>query len=426
MRPSLYFMICLPALAGCGEDGPEYYSRASRTEYRGVHVLRLSGTPLEMGLQHGELMADVLSDGVDFVENDPLFSMFMPMAESLGLVDDALELSYPEILDECRGMSEAARRAGTDGWEEETCVALAYGDVILTFVGDLLGCTQFAAAGAATVGGKLIHGRSMDWDELDYLVNHPAVIVRRPAGRIPFVSIGFPGCVAPYNGINARGIAVASNANNGDPEKAPNQRGTRGYTQMIHKILSTCSTLDEVEEFLSAQSRPSAITFVVSDAENRTAAVFEMTSNAMGIRRMDADGVVYATNHFIHPDMEGLHKPKDPDDSSVCRLRRLDELLPPDGRESLHGRIDAELAVSVLRDRYNPCTGQTQPEDAFDDDGSIGTNGAIWSMVFSPEDRAFYLAAGQIPVPRNAYIGFDLDRLLQDTNDFAPDPPAYE
>ncbi len=422
--------LLIVAMAGCGDGGggEAVYEEASRFEQRGIHVLRLVGSHYEMGLQHGELMAPELAEGVEFVETDSLFSLLMPMAESQGLVATAREQSYADVVDECRGMAEAAKRAGTEGWSEDMCLTLAYGDVVIAFASELLdgGCTQFAAAGPATADGSLIHGRSMDWDELSYLIEHPTVIVRRPDGQIPFVTIGFPGNVAPYNGINAAGLAVASNNNVSDPEAAPNQR-RRGHTQMLHQILATCSSLDEAEDYLREQQHARATTFLISDGAAATAAVFEMTADRMAVRRMDADGLVYATNHFIEPDMEDLHAPTSPQGSSQVRLERLRKLLEPDGADSLHGALDTEAGVAVLRDRYNPLTGQQQPADVFDNDGSIATNGVIWSMVFAPGAHRFYLAAGEPPVPGHAYVGFDVDALLEPGTPAAPPEPAvYE
>jgi hypothetical protein len=264
----------------------------------------------------------------------------------------------------------------------------------------------------------------MDWDRLSYLIAHPTVIVRRPAGQLASVSVGFPGNVAPYNGMNAAGIALASNNNGVNPDLDPNQRGRRGHTQMIHQILASCSDLDELEAFLDAQPHARATIFVASHGPTRSAAVYEMTPSALVARRPGVDGLVYATNHFLDPEMDPLdNEPETPEDSTVCRLRRLEELLPPEGRESLYGDLDPAAAASVLRDRYSPCTQETAPEDAFDTDSSIGTNGAIWSMVFVPEELTLYLAAGEPPVPRHAYVGFDLNELLRADADGIPDPP---
>lgn len=425
---SRYLLLAALVLSGCAEDGPGYYTEASLEQVQGINVLRLVGTPFEMGLQHGELMAPVLAEGVEFIETDPTFSMFLPLARSMDLTQEAEERSYPEVYDECKGMAEAARRAGTEGWDMEKCISLAYGDVIIAFIEDMIGpgCTQFAAAGGATADGRLVHARNMDWDRLSYLLDHPTVIVRRPEGQIPYIAIGFPGNVTPYNGMNAEGISIASNDVSADPNQDPNVRGRRSYIQMIQKILSNCSSLDEVEEFFEAEPHSRAGIILVSDAKNRTAAVFEMTASYTGIRRMDADDLVYVTNHFTHPDMEDLDRPLDPESSSMARLKRLDELLPPGGRQTLYGQLGAAAGITVLRDRHNPFTGETYEPDVFDNNGSIATNGAVWSMIFLPEDGVFYLAAGQPPVPSHAYVGFDLEELLKGPGAEPPDPPVYQ
>jgi hypothetical protein len=421
-------LLLLTAVLGsaCSEESPKYYTEASREERGGVHVLKLVGTPFEMGLQHGELMAPELAEGVAFVESDPTFSLFLPLARSQGLIEDALAQSYPDVLDECDGMAEAARRAGVPGWTLETCIALAYGDVILAFLEDIVspGCTQFMAAGPATADGRMLHGRNMDWDRLSYLIDHPTVIVRQPTGKIPFLTVGFPGCVSPYNGLNAAGIAIASNDNSADPTQDPNQRGRRGYTQMINQALSSCDSLESVEAYLRGEPHSRAIILGVSDGAQRTAAVFEMTASHTAVRRMDADGLVYATNHFLDPVMDPLDtNPESLTASTACRHQRLQELLPPDGRESLYGQLAPARATEVLGDRYSPCSGETAPEDAFDTNSSIGTNGAIWSMVFLPEEHSVYFAGGEPPVPLRPYVGFDLDDLLTG-GDGTPDPPA--
>lgn len=412
---ALHGVMAAVSLCACAEGGREAYTSPSREERQGIHVLRLLGTPYDMGFQHGRLMAAELAEGVDFVQNDPLFSLFLPMARSQGLIEDALSQSYPEILDECRGMVDAAAGAGVDGWTMETCVALAYGDVIIAFINDLLGngCTQFVAGGSATPAGVMVHGRNMDWDRLSYLIRHPTVIVRQPEGGVPFASVGFPGNVAPYNGLNAAGLSIASNNNGANPQSDPNQRNRRGHTQMIYQLLSRCGSLDQAEEFLAAQTHARATILVAADGERHQAAVFELSPSHRAARRLGADGLVYATNHFLDPAMDPYdNEPGSPTDSTVCRLERLEQLLPAQGADTLYGRIDAAAAVGVLRDRKNGCTGEVYPPEEFDTNGSIANNGAIWSMVFLPKERLLYLAAGEPPVPSHAYVGFGLDELL--------------
>ncbi len=427
MGLAIGLVAALPGGAGCGSKGdgdPGRYTEPERFERGGIHVVKLVGTPYEMGLQHGELMAAELAEGVTFVEEDPLFSLLMPLARSQDLVEDALAYSYPEVYDECRGMAEGARRAGVPGWDMDICITLAYGDVVLAFIADLLdtGCTQFMATGPATLDGRMVHGRNMDWDRLSYLIDHPTVIVRRPADGLASLSLGFPGCVAPYNAMNEAGLAVATNNNGANPDLDPNRRGRPGHTQMVHQLMAQAASLDEAEAWFRSQEHARATIVGLSDGSGQ-AAVFEVSPSHMAVRQLNPDGLVYATNHFIDPDMDPLdNEPDRPDDSTVCRLDRLGELLPPDGRVSIHGRIDAAAAVSVLADRYSPCTGESYPAGVFDNDSTIATNGAIWSMVFLPEDRLVYFAGGEPPVPEQPFVGFDLKALLLAGNDGTPDP----
>ncbi len=393
---------------------------------QGINVLRLVGTPFEMGLQHGELMADVLAEGVAWVENDPYGIIFVSLARSYGLLDDAMEHSYPDVYDECKGMTQAARRAGAGDWSMDICVGLAYADVILAFIQqNLPGCTQFVAKDAATPDGRLVHARTMDWEPIEYMVNNPTIIVRRPTGGIPNVGIGFPGCVAPYNGVNAAGISIAMNHNYAKDD-SERQRGGHAHTQMAHQILTKCSSLDETLTFLQEQTHCHAQGFTVSDGRNRRAAAIEMTAHHMGVRELDENGLVFMVNHFLHPDMADLHEPVTEESSSVRRLQRLQQLLNPGGPDSIYGQVDAAGAISVLRDRYDPLTGETYPPEEFDTDGSIANNGAIWSMIFLPEDNLFYVAMGEPPVPQRAYVGFDIDELLRGPGAEPPDPPAYQ
>lgn len=414
------------ALCGCSDEETDSGCVAPcRAEREHIHVLKLVGTPYEMGRQHGELMAGELVAGLEWLGTDPLFSLLMALAESEGLLEDALAYSYPDVVDECRGIEDGARAAGVSGLTVDKCVGLAYADVIVELIEhDLAGaCTQFVATGAATQDGSLVHGRNMDNAYLSYLIEHPTIIVRQPTDQIPYLEIGFPGSVSPHSGLNARGIAIASNENSTIDDY---RRGGRSHIQMSRQVLQTASSLAEAEAFLVAQDHASAESLMVSDGDGRQAAVFEMTATHMGVRRLDADDVVYMSNHFVHDDMAPLHAPRDPETSTRCRFARLEQLLPAAGEQSVHGEIDLAGAMSVLRDTHNPVTGVTHPPDLFDGGGTIANNAALHSIVFLPERREVYVALGEPPVPQRPFIGFSLTQLLETDGLGETDPAVIE
>ena len=403
-------------LTGCGSDAPT----GARSQQGTVTILNLRGTPYQMGVQHGELMAAELAIGADFVSNDTQFAVLMLLAQSMGFVDEATAQSFPWVVDECRGMVDGANRAGVTTWTFEMCITLAWGDVILeNLAKEGIGCSQFMATGAATTDGSLVHGRTLDWDNIRYMIEHPTLIAREPKGKIPWVAVGFPGNVAPYSGMNDRGIAVASNDGYA---MADVDRTGRSHVQMVGEILQNYGSLEEVESFLRAQDHCTAEILGVSDGTARAAASFEMSATHFAARYLSSDGVVYMTNHFVDPDTAPVNDPMEATDSSLTRFERLSQLLEPSGADSRYGTLDLAGGVAILRDRYNPVTDVTNPPELFDTGGSLANNGAIHSMVFLPEQRLIYVALGEPPVPQLPYVGFSLDALLGRPGAAAPSP----
>jgi hypothetical protein len=424
-RGLVWFAMAL-GLAACGtESGPDYLFEPGREERGNIHVVRLAGTAYEMGLQHGELLADGLAEGVAYVESDPFFSLALSLALSEGFDVDATANSYPDVAEECRGMAEAARRSGVPGWTREKCMLLAYGEVLIEHLSAMLGggCSQFAAQGPATLDGSLIHARNLDWGNIPYMMDHPTVFVRRPEGKTAWVAIGFPGSVAPYSGINADGLSVASNENNAIDDI---DRQGRSHQQMMRQIFQDQASLAGARAFLWAEDHMTAESFLITDWRAGTAAVFEMSATHLGVRELAPEGWVVMTNHFVHSDMAGLHKPYEDGASSKARFARLVELVSPGGPDSRYGQLDLAAAVRVLRDTHNPVSGQTHPAELFDGGATIANNAALHSMVFLPERRSFYLAAGQIPVPPRTFVGFHIDELLGLDPEARPTPAQVE
>jgi hypothetical protein len=410
-------------LAACGEEGGS--TPTSSVEKRGdITVLRLEGTPYQMGLQHGELLSDGVQQAADVLIHDLAYSVIFSYAETSGLESMFLEHSYPDVLEECEGIVRGARTAGVEGFEYEDCVDAANLLIIIEQLADMNpnGCSQFIALGGATKDGRTIHARNLDWARLQFVIDNPLIIVRKPEGKIPWVEVGIPGILLTLTAMNAEGLAVANNENMAEAD-----RDTEGssHPQMARQIMQECTSIDEAEAFLRAQNHASSETLVLSDWKTGEAAVFEMSASHIGVRRLDENSIVYATNHFAEPTMAPLHDERLPDHDTHTRFMRLSQLLTPGGQDSIHGQIDAEQAIAVLRDRYNPLTQETHPIDLFDGGGSIANNSTLQSVIMLPEERTFYVALGEPPVPYRTFEGFSLDELLEG-DDVVLDPPRFE
>ncbi len=412
----------LLALLPTGCQGPADDDDSAVTEvvfepsliYHGdIAVLRVGGTSYEMGVQHGTLLREELLAGAAWIEQSEL-GLLEPLADYYGLLDEAYANSYPDVIDECQGIVDAM---DDELWSMDRCLLVAYGDVVLEVMNHELGCSQFVVRDPTTADGSLIHARNLDWTKVDHIIDHPTLIVRFPDEGIANAAFGFPGNVSPYSGMNAAGLALASNEAYG--LNYPDRDG-HSHTQMTRQLLAEAHSLDEVRAYYEAEDHISTELVVVSDGVTGEASVFEMSDRGIGERILGEDGVIYATNHFVHLEMAALHQP--PAAGSAARYQRLEQLLTPGGDGSRHGELDLAGAVAILRDTHNPATGETHPAELEDGGDSLANNGAIQSMVFLPGEGAIYLADGGVPIPQNPFEGFTLDDLFQVSGAAAPDP----
>ncbi len=413
-------LVALTVMIACQGPGDDDDSAITEqvfepsVDYHGdIAILRVGGSAYEMGVQHGTLLREELLEGAAWIEDSEM-GLLEPLADYYGLLDEAYANAYPDVIDECQGIVDAM---DDELWSMDRCLLVAYGDVVLEVITHELGCSQFVVRDPATADGSLIHGRNLDWARVDHILDHPTLIVRFPDGGIANVAFGFPGNVSPYSGMNAAGIALASNEAYGS--EYPDRDG-HGHTQMTRQLLQEAHSLDEVRAFYEAEDHISAELVVVSDGNTGQASVFEMTSGGIAERPMGPTGVLYATNHFVDPDMAELHVT--PSEGSAARYLRLEQLLEPGGDSSLHGTLDLPASVAILRDTHNPVTGETHPPEMDDGGDSLANNGAIQSMVFLPASGALYVADGGIPIPQNAFTGFSLDALFEMTDAGVPTP----
>lgn len=410
------------------DDEPWEPVEPHRESYENWTIVWLAGAPYEMGLQQGQMLHEELAAGIDWLNTGHLLDIALPILRWLGLVDLAEQNSYPDVIEECWGIHDAAADVG---FTYEVCLLLNFGDVLVEFLTEGFppakeitpGCSQIAAAGQATVDGRLYHGRILDWSKIDFLLDYPVIHVRQPADGLPHAFIGFPGNLSPYSGINAAGISVASNE--ADPfDNSMHDRVGRSHVQLVGQLLKHAADLDQAKQMVLDFDHMTVETIMVADGPNREAAVFEMSGQHVGVRDL-TEGIVYTTNHFIAP--ETVNDDAEPiAESSVVRMLRLEQLLEPDSAETVYGDIDPEKLIAIMRDRVDPETHEEYGPEVFDNNRSLATNGALYQIAYDPENLLFWVAAGTLPVPAQPFVGFSLGELLQLPDAVPVQPPIYE
>ena len=383
----------------------------SHREDRGmIKVVWLNGTSYEMGYQHGKLLHDeIASMGKEAIDTLDFFG------NGLALARLAKRRSFPGVADECRGLVDATSDIGMT---MNACMTLAFGDVYQEFFSYLFpkvlfndGCANFAAAGKATVDGRLYHGRTLDNNKtpIKYWVENTTVFVRQPNDGIPHVFIASPGLVWPNSGLNAEGISISlDTAHPKDIEDLA--LSGKSNVQLMAEVMKRARNYQEAYAIMENNQRMRANLIMITDGKSRKAGVFELLGKEMGVRELNGNGALYMTNHFVSPQMRG--KDSYSGESTLLRFKSFQQLMEPDGSRTFYGKIDPNVVVKILRDRTNPNTMQVSPLSVFDDDASIGGNGSLRQAVFDPERLLFWIAAGKVPIPSNPFTCFSLGEML--------------
>ncbi len=388
-----------------------------------IKVVWLRGSPYEMGYQHGQLLHDeIASLGAEALNFGRL------AGRGFGLARWASKRLPDHVVEECRGLVDATADLGIT---QDTCLTMAYADVYQEIFGYTLpqqlfwdGCHQFIASGAATADGRLYHGSSVDnATPVDYVLDHPTVFVRQPEAALPHVFVAYPGVVWPNSGLNVAGITLGLDTAHPNSPEELNFSG-RSNVGLMAEILARATNFAEARAMMTEQPRVRANIIAIASGREQQAGVFEFTGRHLGVRSLPESGVLYATNHFVMPEMADKQAPIS--ESSHLRFDRLQQLLEPTGTSSLYGRLAPATMVQVLRDRTNPATGETSPFSVFDDNASPGGNGALRQAIYDPSNLRFWVAGGEPPVPENPFACFSLGELLGFPDAAACDAPAFD
>lgn len=427
----------------------------------GIRIAVLSGQPYQMGYQHGAMLMSELTEFRQAVDDDLVWNTFLFLAtevgpdESMNYIEYATENGLPSVVDECEGIVEGSEHA----FEMEHCILMASITYIIEdlvprhFPGirDMLGCSGVIAMDDATTDGRMLHTRNLDYLAVDTIMENPMIFVRRPTEGYRHVNVGWPGQAAILTGMNEHGLAGEINENYCPSESFRDMTGMPPQQQLVD-ILARAQNLDEAEAIVAETEQASCQLFVISHGPSRRGAVFEVWAQDYRTRTLggtETGDVLFATNHFEHPESSEAQEPRDIVDlldNSVSRYYRLSERLlgtslpphadlEPSAPDFVYGRLDVETAIDVMRDPIDLRPDQDRKmfpcSEYLDGNWALGNNHNIHSVIMIGETLELWMAAGwdaecTNPI-YNPFVGFDLSSLFDGAYDAAVlssyDPP---
>ncbi len=331
--------------------GPSWMSRE-----HGVWEIHLEGEPYALGYAQARLGARLLLEQEDFMFAE--MARYVPSSVKLFLIRMGVRLRYrklDEFLPLDRRLEIAGLAAGSI--DRHADFLPTYHRILFYHAlhditqglehSPMLGCTAFAAAGAATPNGHLVIGRNFDFEGPEIFDREKAVLFFKPKGKIPFASVAWTGMSGVVTGLNAEGIYVSINAARTD-DKAVG--GGMPVEILVREALENARSIDDVVQLVRKTPVMVPDFYLVGDGKTGESAVIERSPTRVEVRRAGPGrgDVTLLTNHALSPAFAG-----DAENdrlkrylTSGARFRRLDELT-----KKWRGQIDPHKALEILRDK---------------------------------------------------------------------------
>jgi isopenicillin-N N-acyltransferase like protein len=316
------------AIKVIGRD-PAGHGRLCRCQ--GKTILMVSGTPAQMGAAQGRLLGDsmqILTERVLYLVGggDTLNSGTWFLDRMADIERRTLPHIPPRFIVECDALAKAAGISQRDG---------RYANLFP----ERFHCSGVALMGKATVGGRVLHARVLDYMSEIGLQDAAVVQVFMPEGRNKWMSLGYAGFIGTVTAMNERGLAIGEMGGRGE-----GQWDGTPMTMLLRDAMERAGTVEEALAILREAPRTCEYYYVLSDRSGTIRAV-ECTPQKMTVMK---------------PGQQDPRLPHVPDDSvfisggdrAVTLARRIEEN---------YGRIDARKLIEIIK---RPVAMQSNLHDA--------------------------------------------------------------
>jgi hypothetical protein len=231
----------------------------------GTRVLFLSGSPEQMGRQHGELLKDEILDVTDrILYGIGVGSSFGTGKWFLGEIEDAQ--ARLEKFTDSRVLREEDALADAVGLHRQEAR-------LANFFPELFHCSGFAIFGNASGDGHLYHGRVLDYLKGAGLEQNAVLIVHHPSDANAWVNASYAGFVGTVTAMNEKGIAIG-------------EMGGGGYgawdgkpmAHLLREVMERANTLDQAVEIMRKGPRTCEYYYVISSGKEMRAVGIAATS----------------------------------------------------------------------------------------------------------------------------------------------------
>lgn len=382
-----------------------------------VHVLRLSGDFYEMGRQHGAALAKEVKAGpIPYFQH----TVKRLAGKSLGPLGGALTTAVQRAVGArvAKALPDFARETihgladGAGIPRDEMMRGCTMPDAMLWVVARLqrlegrgpavahrfalgLGCTSAIAWGKATTDGRLYHARNFDYHGVENWPKHAAVLFHAPKDGQRYVSVGAAGVgLGGITAMNEAGLSLTVH------QHMFTDRAKLGGTPIGvvgDIIMRKARTLEEAEAILASHTPIGCWTYLVTCAKSKRVLCHEEDPHRRAPRIVGTETSTFGyANVYLDEELGATELASYGSywRHNARRHQRANDLLQKNA-----GSLDAAGMAAILAD-----TGDGPCRIA----GSIAMVMTVGSVIFRPEDGAFWIGTGEAPTSRGTFVPFSL------------------
>jgi len=375
----------------------------------GLYEMRLSGSPLELGVKNGilskELIAYQEEAFVDEIKKKVPSEYYLNFLKYfIGWFNRDMDNYVPiDNQIEIYGVSQF-----TD--DKYDFIAPKY-QRILNYHGahdighalqnmNLVACTGFALWGNKSSDGDLIIGRNFDFFVGKKFAEKKIVAFYKPKDGHQFMFITWGGLTGVVSGMNDAGLTITLNS-------AKSDIPTAAYTPVsivARNILQHCSTIDEALTEAKKFKTFVSESFLIGSGKENKAAIIEKSPEITALFKSSQSEII-ATNHYQSEAFKNdkLNVENIAESASMYRMKRMHELV--DAKDSIN-YLDV---AQVLRDQK----GLEGKDIGLCNEKAVNQLIAHHSIIFKPKKMQVWVSTQ--PFQLGKYICYDLNKIFSDS-----------
>ena len=351
-------------------------------------LINLSGNARTRGRTHGEALADSAAANVEtYLARFAAGGITLEDALAEGARwQKRIETFDPVYAEEMAGIAEGAHL-------DPVAIAMlnARWELSYTlFAREAMGCTSFAALPEVTRSGTTLIGQNWDW--LDGLLGHMAVLRCSRDDAPNFVCITQAGIAGGIMGLNEAGVGLVVNGMTTDHEGTELER--KPFHLRVREILSAGNFTDALKVVVSTP-RVCSGNYLLAHADGEAIDIEAAPDDEAVL--YPEDGMLTHANHFESLDVTSTLQRNSP--STLFRARRLARLMRQANRP-----IDIALMQELFTDHFSYPSGICRHSD--DSEPEPNRTATVVSVILDLENRVLHASNG--PPCENAYAEYPL------------------